>query len=180
MFGEYTKLDGQKLLNLARKSIESKFISITPEVPEGKQFKQARGVFVTLTKQGELRGCVGFPYPTMSITQAVIEAAQSAAFEDSRFPKLEEDEVTKIKIEISILTQPELVKNAKDIEIGKDGIICEYMGFSGLLLPQVAIEHKLSRIEFLEALCNKAGLPKNTWQNKNFKLYKFQAQIFEE
>jgi len=180
MVGEYTKPDGEKLLNLARKSIESKFIAITPEAPEGKQFKQARGVFVTLTEKGELRGCVGFPYPTMSITQAVIEAAQSAAFEDSRFPALKEDEVTKIKIEISILTQPEIIKNTKEIEIGKDGLICEYMGYSGLLLPQVATEYKMSRIEFIEALCSKAGLPKNTWQNKNFKIYKFQCQIFEE
>lgn len=180
MISEYTKPDGQKLLELARKSIESKFIAIKPETPEGKQFKQARGVFVTLTEKGELRGCVGFPYPTMSITQAVIEAAQSAAFEDSRFPALKEDEVAKTKIEISILTQPSPVKNTREIEIGKDGLICEYMGYSGLLLPQVAIEHKLSRIEFIEALCSKAGLPKNTWQNKNFKIYKFQAQIFEE
>jgi len=180
MIGEYTKPDGEKLLNLARKSIESKFIAITPEAPEGKQFKQARGVFVTLTEKGELRGCVGFPYPTMSITQAVIEAAQSAAFEDSRFPALKEDEVAKIKIEISILTQPEIIKNTREIEIGKDGLICEYMGYSGLLLPQVATEYKMSRIEFIEALCSKAGLPKNTWQNKNFKIYKFQAQIFEE
>jgi hypothetical protein len=54
------------------------------------------------------------------------------------------------------------------------------MGYSGLLLPQVATEYKMSRIEFIEALCSKAGLPKNTWQNKNFKIYKFQAQIFEE
>jgi hypothetical protein len=180
MLGEYTKPDGEMLLKLARQSIESKFIAIKPEIPEGKQFKQARGVFVTLTENCRLRGCIGFPYATQSLSQAVSEAAKSAAFEDPRFSPLKEDEVSKIKIEISILTQPSLVKNTKDIEIGKDGLICEYIGFSGLLLPQVAREHKLSKIEFLEALCDKAGLPRDTWQNKNFKLYKFQCQIFSE
>lgn len=180
MFGEYTSEDGKKLLKLARASIEEQFTKIKPKPLEGKQFKQARSVFITLYEKGKLRGCVGFPYPKKSISEAVIESSKLAAFCDTRFLPVEKEELKNIHIEISILTTPELVKNIKDIKIGKDGLMCNYLGYSGLLLPQVAIEHKLNKIEFLEALCNKAGLPKDTWQNKALKLYKFQCQIFKE
>lgn len=180
MFGEYTKQDSQKLLKLARQSIEEQFTKTKPESLEGKQFKQARGIFVTLYEKHKLRGCMGFPYPEKSISEAVIEASKLAAFCDTRFLPIEKDELKDIKIELSILTTPELIKDIKDIKIGKDGLICNYLGYSGLLLPQVATEHKLDKIQFLEALCDKAGLPKDTWQNKSFKLYKFQCQIFKE
>lgn len=179
MFGEYTEEDGKKLLKLARESIEEEFSGKKPENIEGKQFNQARGVFITLTENKKLRGCIGFPYPEKSLKQAVYEAAKLAAFSDCRFPKLKKEEVEKIKIEISIMTMPEECK-PEDIKIGRDGIMCSYLGYSGLLLPQVAIEYKMKRIDFLEALCNKAGLPKDNWQNKNFKLKKFQCQIFSE
>ncbi len=179
MFGEYSKEDGKKLLKLARESIEEEFTKNKPELPEGKQFKQARGVFVTLTCKNKLRGCIGFPYPNHPINQAVYLAAKSAAFSDPRFPAVKEEELEKLEIEISILTMPQECE-AKDVEVGKDGLICNYLGYQGLLLPQVATENKFDRIRFLECLCNKAGLPNNSWQNKNFKLYMFQCQIFKE
>ncbi len=182
MIGEYSKEDGKKLLNLARESIKEAFLGKSPEIfkeLKEKQFRQARGVFVTLTRKGELRGCIGFPYPVLSIGEAVCKAAKSAAFSDTRFLPLKENELKEIKIEISILTIPQKC-SPKDVGVGKDGLICNYLGYQGLLLPQVAVEYKMSRIEFLEALCGKAGLPKDTWQNKNFKLYKFSCQIFKE
>jgi len=179
MIGEYTKEDGRKLLKLARQSIEEEFSSKKPEMPEGKQFRQARGVFVTLHKKGNLRGCIGFPYPSLSLNEAVYKAAKQAAFSDFRFLPLKQEEMKEIRIEISILTLPQEC-SVKDIKIGKDGLICNYLGYQGLLLPQVASEYKMDRIQFLECLCNKAGLPNNNWQNKNFKLWKFQAQIFKE
>jgi len=179
MVGEYSLEDGKKLLKLARESIEQEFNNKKPEKLEEKQFKQARGVFVTLTSSGRLRGCIGFPYPNYSIQEAVIKAAKSAAFSDYRFNSLKKEELDKLKIEISILTIPQEC-NCKEIVVGKDGLTCNYLGYQGLLLPQVASEYKMSRIQFLEALCNKAGLPNDTWQNKHFKLWKFQAQIFKE
>ena len=179
MIGEYTKEDGEKLLKLARQSIEQKFLGEKPEFLEEKQFKQARGVFVSLHKKKELRGCIGFPYPIMNIQEAIIKAAKASAFSDYRFNSLKQEELKEIKIEVSVLTIPQDC-NAKEIEIGKDGLMCDFMGYSGLLLPQVATEYKMNRIQFLEALCNKAGLPKDNWQNKNFKLKKFQCQIFHE
>jgi len=179
MVGEYTKEDGKFLLKLARESILEEFSKNKPKIPEGKQFKQARGVFVTLTKEGELRGCIGFPLPQYSVAEGIYLAAKSAAFEDTRFIPVKEEELEDIKIEISILTLPQDCK-PQGIKVGEDGIICHYVGYSGLLLPQVATENKMDRIKFLECLCNKASLPKDAWQKPGFKLQKFQAEIFDE
>lgn len=180
MIGEYSKEDGVKLLKLARNAIEQEFNSeIKPEELEGKQFFQARGVFVTLAKNKKLRGCIGLPYPLKSVKEAVIEAAKSAAFSDPRFPNLTEKELKDIKIEISILTNPVKCK-PEEIKVGRDGLICEYVGYSGLLLPQVAVEHKMSRLEFLEAVCQKAGLPRDSWQKSGFNLKRFSCEIFSE
>lgn len=179
MVGEYNKEDGARLLKLARESIEEEFTQKKPELPEGKKFRQARGVFVTLTKNNELRGCIGFPYPIKSIGEAVYLAAKEAAFSDPRFLQLQKSELDKIKIEISILTQPVETK-PEEIKIGRDGLMCSYVGYSGLLLPQVATENKMSKLEFLEAICQKAGLPRDSWQKKGLKLFRFQAQIFSE
>jgi len=180
MIGKYSAEDGERLLKLARESIMEDLDGEKPKIPDEKQFRQARGVFVTLTEKGELRGCIGFPYPTLPVAEAVYEAAKRAAFSDTRFSPVEKEDLEKIKIEISILTQPEEVKKVDEIKVGEDGLIGEYLGYSGLLLPQVAVEYKMSRIDFLEAICDKAGLSRNSWQNKNFKLKKFQVQIFSE
>lgn len=180
MVGEYSEEDGKKLLKLARDSIAREFdAEIKPETLKEKQFKQARGVFVTITENHELRGCIGMPYPSLALGKAVAEAAKSAAFQDPRFPPLNKDELEKIKIEISILTIPQET-GLQDIKVGRDGLICSCLGYSGLLLPQVATEYKWSKLQFLENLCRKAGLPNSAWQDKNFKLSKFEAQIFSE
>jgi uncharacterized protein len=177
--GKYNEEDGKKLLKLARESILEKFTGEKPEFPGGKQFNQARGVFVTLTKNGELKGCIGFPMPVKTIVEAVYEAAKEAAFSDTRFSSIEENEMGKIKIEISVLTTPVDCK-PESVKVGRNGLIASYMGYSGLLLPQVAVEHKMSRLEFLEAVCQKAGLPKDTWDKLGFKLQCFEAEIFKE
>ena len=186
VFGEYDIKDAEQLVRLARQAIASGFAKENEgaekiKLPEGRQFRQARGVFVTLMNWPgrQLRGCIGFPEPTLPLAQAVAEAAKNAAFHDPRFFPMKKEEINKIIIEISILTLPQKCE-AKDVETGKDGLIIEYVGYSGLLLPQVATEHKMSRIEFLEAVCQKAGLPRDSWQNKNCLLQRFQAQIFAE
>ncbi|MEM4152745.1 MAG: TIGR00296 family protein [Candidatus Pacearchaeota archaeon] len=181
-----TNEQGRKLLKLARKAIETRFSGKKLEYKEEKrEFSKPTGVFVTLTKNGNLRGCIGFPYPVKPLAEAVIEAAEAAAFQDPRFKPLKEKELDKIKIEISVLTTPQEIKAKgldilKEIEIGKDGLIVQFSGFSGLLLPQVALEHKWNVLQFLEATCNKAGLPSNIWMNPNCHIFKFQAQIFSE
>lgn len=181
-----TKAQGLKLLKLARKAIASHFSKKEFDFEqEKKEFKEPRGVFVTLNKEGKLRGCIGFPYPVKPLAEAVVEAAKAAAFQDPRFKPLEEREMDKINIEISVLTLPQEIRQKgfdilKEIKIGQDGLIIQFSGFSGLLLPQVALEYKLNALQFLEATCNKAGLPPSVWLNPNCRIFKFQAQIFSE
>ncbi|UZE94242.1 MAG: TIGR00296 family protein [Candidatus Pacearchaeota archaeon] len=179
---------GFKLISLARKAIESQFSGQELDFEEEKkEFSKNQGVFVTLNKfpSRELRGCIGFPYPIKSLALAVVEAAKSAAFSDTRFMPLEKGELDNIIIEISVLTVPEQIKAKgqdilEKIEIGKDGLIVQTHHFSGLLLPQVSLEQKWNVLEFLRATCIKAGLPTEIWLNPECRIYKFQAQIFFE
>lgn len=181
-----TSAQGRKLLRLARNTIKYHFAGKELSyAPEHKEFKEERGVFVTLTKYGELRGCIGFPYAIKPLADAVIEAAKAAAFQDTRFKPLEEKELDKIKIDISVLTVPQEIHVKgqdilKEIKIGQDGLIIQFSGFSGMLLPQVAKEQKWDALRFIEAACNKAGLTNNAWMNPQCHIFKFQAQIFSE
>jgi AmmeMemoRadiSam system protein A len=181
-----TKEQGNKLLTLARKSIETYFSKQELDLKEYAEFDKEQGVFVTLHKQGNLRGCIGFPYPTQKLCKGVFEGARAAAFEDPRFPNLEEPELKEIDIEISVLTVPEdiEVKDPEDylkqITIGEDGLIIMSPLASGLLLPQVFTEHKSTPEQALEMTCQKAGLPPYAWKDPTIKVKKFQAQIFNE
>ncbi len=181
-----TKSQGKKLLKLARKAIESYlYVKELKYAKEQKEFKEKQGVFVTIYKAGKLRGCIGFPYPTMPLAEAIVEAARAAAFSDRRFEPVEREEFSKIKIEISILTVPKeiFVKGlamTKEIKIGEDGLIIQHSGFSGLLLPQVAKEMKWNASEFLQGTCTKARLPADYWLKPECHVFKFQAQIFKE
>ena len=171
--------EGEELVKLARRRIEAYFKS--EDVSDDK-FKEKLGVFVTLNKDGELRGCIGFIEPVFSLSKGVIEAAKAAAFADPRFMPLQKDELGEIKVEVSVLSKPELMTGdyAKQIKIGRDGLIVEKDGFRGLLLPQVAPEWKWDAKEFLEHTCEKAGLDRGCWKEKSCKVYKFSAQIFKE
>ena len=183
----FTKEQGKKLLSLARQSIESNFSGNVIDFSEyKKEFPAQQGVFVTITIKGELRGCIGFPEPVYPLYKAVNLAAQAAAFEDPRFPSLKKDDFPKIKIEISVLTVPQLieVKKAEDyikrIKIGEDGLIIRGELGSGLLLPQVFTDYNCDAKKAMEMICQKAGLKSDEWKDLSNKIYKFQAQIFEE
>jgi len=184
----FTLKDGKELIALARNSIsahlENKDVIISGKIK--KRYSEKQGVFVTLHKHGELRGCIGFPEPILQLYDAVAKAAQSAAFGDPRFPPLGKEEYKDITVEISVLTKPELitVKNPdeypKHITIGKDGLIIRSTFGSGLLLPQVAPEWNWNEQEFLNHTCQKAGLPSEFWKEGACNIYRFQAQIFKE
>ena len=148
-------------------------------------FLEKRGVFVTLTKQGQLRGCIGYPEPILPLHIALHEASLASALKDPRFSPVNCQELREILIEITILTKPELVTISPDlrpsvIQIGVHGLIIRVHGHSGLLLPQVATEWNFNQTEFLEQTCQKAGLPKNIWMMENVSLYTFTGQIFSE
>ena len=170
----------KELLRIARKSIESKLSHRSMPVLKATAppLSEKRGVFVTLHKDGGLRGCIGYIHPIKPLYQAVSEMAIEAAFGDPRFPPLSEDELSQISIEISVLTPLEKVRDPATIEVGKHGIYIRKDMNSGLLLPQVATEQGWSRETFLERTCYKAGLPKDAW--KDAEIYIFSAQIFHE
>lgn len=170
----------EKLLKLARNSMDTFFNGTEPDISDYKEFSEKQGAFVTLHKDGELRGCIGYVLPVYPLNETIVEAARHAAFEDPRFPPVTEDEMKDIRIEISILSIPIPLKEPKDknLKIGIDGLIIEAPFGSGLLLPQVATEQKWNETQFLEGVCMKAGLPKDAW--KTSKVSVFHADIYSE
>ena len=185
--------EGKVLIDLARNAIreylETRKIIEPPENTPKKLFENC-GVFVTINqlKSGnkKLRGCIGYPYPTNPLVEAVIDSAINAATQDPRFYPLSSAELRQVIFEVSVLTPPEEVRvdNPKDylskIKVGQDGLIIERGIYKGLLLPQVPVEWEWCEEEFLCQCCIKAGLPPDSWLTKDTKIYKFQAIIFEE
>ena len=187
----YTLQDGEELVRAARSSIELHLKSphfnksIIKDALKG--FTDKYGVFVTLTHYptDTLRGCIGFLNGAYPISEAVVEAAIAAATEDPRFVPVSHYELDELLIEVSILSNEiPLGKTAlsreRGIKIGRDGLIIRYGFYSGLLLPEVAVEEKFSKKEFLAAVCEKAGLPSTYWTQQNVKMYRFETQIFKE
>lgn len=169
-------------LALARETIEDALgtenkISL-PELPE--IFAEKRGVFVTLHKNGELRGCIGLIEPIKPLGEAIKEMAEAAAFDDTRFSPVTTKEWPEIEIEISVLTPPEKISDPNKIILGKHGVIIKSGFRSGVFLPQVAEETGWNLEEFMDELCTqKAGLPKNTWRDGTAEIYIFGAQVLK-
>ncbi|MFH1821985.1 MAG: TIGR00296 family protein [Methanobacteriota archaeon] len=180
--------DGKLLVRTARRTIETYLrdgkVLPKPDMPH--KLLEHRGVFVTLTKKGELRGCIGHPIPTVSLIEALIDSAINAATRDPRFPELDLDELSDVEIEVSVLTKPEVlkVKHPKEypslIVIGRDGLIIEYRDNAGLLLPQVPVEWNWNAEEFLSNACLKARLTPDAWLDKGVCVQRFSAQVFSE
>jgi AmmeMemoRadiSam system protein A len=142
--------------------------------------KEKRGVFVTLNKSHQLRGCIGYIEGLKPLQIAVEDMALAAAFDDPRFPPIEKKEINEIEIEISVLSPLETITDPNLIEIGRHGMIIEQGLMRGLLLPQVATEYNWDVQTFLEQTCQKAGLPKDAWQDTATKIQIFSAEIFSE
>ena len=185
--------EGEYLVKLARKAVEEYLKNgniITSKKGTPPKLLQRCGVFVTINsvkgENKELKGCIGYPYPTTMLAQAVIESAINSATRDPRFYPLRPKELDSVVFEVSVLTPPEQIKvdNPKkylsQIKVGKDGLIIENGPCKGLLLPQVPVEWRWDEEEFLCQCCIKAGLPPDSWLLKDTKIYRFQAIIFEE
>jgi uncharacterized protein (TIGR00296 family) len=181
-----TAEEGALALCLARTTLENRIAGAACNEPSlTPVFSRKRGVFVTLTMRGELRGCIGFPYPHYPLGDAIREAAVCAALQDPRFPPVTAKELLLLHIDITILTVPELLTadpRARPgcIEIGRHGLIVQGLGTSGLLLPQVPVEWGWNSTEFLDHTCRKAGLPAGCWGKREVKVYTFEGQIFCE
>jgi uncharacterized protein (TIGR00296 family) len=193
MTTSYSIGDGRFLVSLVRTAIAeylSKRRVIDPPADTPKHLLEKSGVFVTLnlTKPTRtLRGCIGYPLPTEPLAVATIKSAIEAATGDPRFEPVELPEFKeKISVEVSVLTVPEELttkeptERPKEIQIGRDGLIVGRGARRGLLLPQVAPEWEWDAEEFLGHCCLKAGLPPDAWVDKNTKVEKFQAIVFEE
>ncbi len=172
--------DKELLRQIARTAIESKLRGEPPPVCEitSPVLKEKRGGFVTLKKQGRLRGCIGYIQALKPLYQTVAEMAEAAAFDDPRFPPVRVDELPELELEISVLTPLEQIRDIEEIEVGRHGLYLQRGGMSGLLLPQVATEYNWDRLTFLQQTCLKAGLPTDAWQDEDTKIFTFSADIF--
>ena len=141
---------------------------------------QPMGVFVTLHKTGELRGCIGYIEGVKPLGDAIIEMSEAAATRDPRFAPVTEDELEEIDLEISLLSPLEKIDDPEQIEIGKHGLVIKNGFNKGLLLPQVATENNWDRKTFLEHSCLKANLPSDAWQLDDTEISIFSAEVFSE
>ncbi|MEK7679959.1 MAG: AmmeMemoRadiSam system protein A [Deltaproteobacteria bacterium] len=170
------------LLKIARETIEATarrlpLPALSP--PLRQALKENRGAFVTLNKDSGLRGCIGVFTGDGPLYKTVQDMAEAAARRDNRFSPVEADELKDILIEISALTPLRLIKDVSEIEVGRHGIYI-VKGFQrGVLLPQVAVEHHMSRDEFLDNTCLKAGLAQGCWK-RGVEIYIFEAEVFGE
>lgn len=148
---------------------------------QNKSLKEKLGAFVTLRKEGELRGCIGSFEPSEPLYKVIQEMAIAAATEDTRFLPVTLQELKEIKIEISVMTPKKQIDNWQKIQLGKQGVVVRKGRQSGTFLPQVATETGWSKEEFLSQLCSqKAGLPPDCYLDPSVKLFIFEAQVFEE
>ncbi len=149
-----------------------------PSEPPTNTLREELGAFVTLKLGGHLRGCIGNVQGSGELYRTIWNMAQSAAFEDPRFPALTEHEFDAIDYEISILSPLEVCPDPLQVKIGRHGLIMSRDGRSGLLLPQVPVEWKWNQETFLEQTCAKAGLPRDAWKDEATTILWFEAVVF--
>jgi hypothetical protein len=172
--------DRQLLHRIAKQQIEARCKDQpAPALPQcSKALEQPRGAFVTLKRHGRLRGCIGHIVGNRPLPETVAAMALAAAFQDRRFPQLEEQELADLEIEISVLTPLQQISDPEKIQVGVHGIFLTQGQRSGLLLPQVATEQGWDRATFLEQACRKANLPTTAWRDPDTKIYIFSAEVF--
>jgi AmmeMemoRadiSam system protein A len=169
------------LLGLARRTLEHYFKTgkrLKTKV-DNEKLLEKRGAFVTLKVDDNLRGCIGYTLPYKPLYETIIELAITAATQDYRFSPLTGEELPRTNIEISVLTLPEPIKDIKEIEVGRHGIIVSKGPYKGLLLPQVPLEYNWDLKTYLRHGCLKAGLDEDEWE-RGVNLEVFQAQVFSE
>ncbi len=177
-----TREEKRSLLRLARETLEARFSGRTlPELdpPDG-PLSELRGAFVTLKKDGQLRGCIGHVAGVEPLWESVRSNAINAAFSDPRFNPLTADELPAVQIEISALTPLREVDSPEHVQVGTHGIMIEHGFHRGLLLPQVATEYAWDRETFLDYTCRKAGLAPGCWKNPTTRIMEFSAEVFAE
>ncbi len=170
------------LLDLARRAIVEAVChgrALDIPTPTDALAKPA-GAFVTLHRRGQLRGCIGQVGASLeSLAATVVRCAIGAACEDPRFHAVRPEAVAELEIEISVLSPPEPVR-PEAIEVGRHGLLVIHYQHRGVLLPQVAVEHRWTCERFLEETCVKAGLERDAWKHPATLLLAFTAEVFSE
>lgn len=173
----------KRLLEIARQSI-SAYLTTGKKIPLEETdplLIKNMGAFVTIHKNGNLRGCIGHILGVQPLYLTVRDMAVEAAVGDPRFVPLTAGEVKDITLEISVLSEPQKTADTEEIQMGIHGVIVQKGPASGVFLPQVATETGWTREEFLANLCaHKAGLSPSAWKDKDTELYTFTAQVFGE
>ena len=174
--------DKQSLLTLARSTLEGYVrTGKRPEIfPGSPGLEKPGAAFVTLKSRGQLRGCIGQLRPTMPLYRSISEMTVSSCSRDMRFTAVKAEELSDIRLEISVMSPFIKVNSVEEIEVGRDGLYLSYMGRSGVLLPQVPEEQGWDKRAFLEGVCRKAALPDRAWEKDGAELYRFTAQVFSE
>lgn len=180
-FGPYDLLLRREIMTLAKKSVRAAVMGENPKetTPTSILLKNDGAAFVTLKRNGQLRGCIGHVIARVPLYQCVKEVAMAAATRDSRFSPVSGAELDEISYEISILTSPQTI-SADDVVVGRDGLIISRGPYSGLLLPQVPVEWEWDREQFLAQTCRKAGLPIDCWKDDETSIQAFRAIVFGE
>jgi AmmeMemoRadiSam system protein A len=172
--------DRRMLLRLAREAIGAHVGVAAAHVPGTSDLlAQPSGAFVSVHKQGDLRGCIGHIEPIEPLGRVIPRCAVAACSTDPRFPPVTASELEQIDIEISLLGPLEPIAGPHDVEVGRHGLVVEMGWQRGLLLPQVATEWNWDAETFLAHTCHKAGLPRDAWQ-KGAKMWRFEAEVFGE
>ena len=175
-----SEADHQALLRLARDAIVQAvcYGRLPDEIPQQNIFAERRALFVSLHIAPHLRGCIGTMEPE-TLGHAVVRCAVSAAAQDPRFSPVLPEEVSSLRIEISLLSPPTPIRR-EQIEIGRHGLLIQSGGQRGVLLPQVAVQHAFTSMRFLEETCRKAQLPPHAWQDPETQLFGFTCEVFSE
>lgn len=177
----FTDIQKQALLTIAREAITGQLAGETSIFAVSEPLPDASGVFVTIKRHGELRGCLGTLEMRADLPSEVARCAQDSAARDPRFPPVTAEELLETTLEISILGSLESIDplDPTAFEIGRHGLVVERGDQRGLLLPQVALEWGWSREQFLQRTCQKAGLPADAWRH-GAQVFRFAAEVFGE
>jgi AmmeMemoRadiSam system protein A len=173
--------DRKAILDLARQGVLHAVCHERPlsTFPTSGIFAERRGLFVTLHVAQKLRGCIGMVEGATNLGETLARCAADAALHDPRFSRLRKEEMDALEIAVSLLSPIEPIQ-PEAVEIGIHGLLVERGTRRGLLLPQVAVEHRLTREQFLAETCTKAGLPRDSWKEPETRLYGFRCEIIAE
>ena len=178
---QLTEIEQHLLLRIARNAVQAYLSGEVFNPPDGVSgvLTESCGIFVSIHKDGELRGCIGSVTADRPLYCSAAECAVSAAFGDPRFVPLTMDELAVVDFEISVLSPMQRVSDIGEIEVGKHGLLISKRGCRGLLLPQVATAYSWDLDTFLSETCRKAGLKADEWKD-GATINRFSAFVFHE